>query len=272
MEGEPSRDYEGKKIEGTLLILIDVYMKEHQKTQELSLSDREKALILGSLLGDGSLKIHHGYANARFSFRHSIAQKEYFLWKAHELTALGSEKSVFTQPADGWSKEPKLRFQSLALPILTSLYHLTHKQGHFLIRRTWLNQLQPLSLAIWWCDDGSIIGNGRKGVLCTDGFDEQSVRRIAQYMEVVWKVNMHVGAIRRIREQKRVEYWRLWLSTEELKKFLRIILPYVPVLSMLYKFIVLYNDSQLQQRWISEVEHLSGYSRDEIEKNIVRKS
>lgn len=240
-------------------------MKEHH-TQELSLSDHERAIILGSLLGDGSLKIHHGYANARFSFRHSIAQKEYFMWKAHELAALSSDKSVFLQEADGWSKKEKLRFQSQALPALTFLYHLTHKQGKFLISRKWLNQLQPLSLMIWWCDDGSIIGNGRKGVLCTDGFDEQSVRLIARYVEVVWKIHVHVGPIRRVRDGKNVEYWRLWLSTEELKKFLRVILPYVPVPNMLYKFILLYNDSQLQQRWISEVEHLSGYSRIEIEK------
>lgn len=234
--------------------------------KELSLSDREKSIILGSLLGDGSLKIHKGYANARFSFRHSIAQKEYFLWKARELAAIGSDKCVFLQKADGWAKLEKLRFQSRALPVLTELYRLTHEQHQFAISRSWLNQLTPLSLAIWWCDDGSIISNGRKGVICTDGFDEKSVRLLARYVEVVWKVKMHVGPITRQRANERVRYWRLWLSTEELKKFLRIIIPYIPVPSMIYKFVLLYKDSQLQQRWISEMESLSVFSRDAIEK------
>ena len=40
---------------------------------------KEQAIILGSLLGDGSLKIHSGYKNARFSFRHSYKQQEYFM-------------------------------------------------------------------------------------------------------------------------------------------------------------------------------------------------
>lgn len=233
--------------------------------KELSLSDREKSIILGSLLGDGSLKIHKGYANARFSFRHSITQKEYFMWKTRELAAIGSDKCVFPQKADGWAKMEKLRFQSRALPVLTELYRLTHERHQFAISRSWLNQLTPLSLAIWWCDDGSIISNGRKGVICTDGFDEKSVRLIARYMEVVWKVRMHGGPIARIRDSKLTRYWRLWLSTEELKKFLRIILPYVPVSGMLYKFVLLYKDSQLQQRWISEMESLSGFSRGAIE-------
>lgn len=239
--------------------------------KELSLSDREKSIILGSLLGDGSLKIHKGYANARFSFRHSIAQKKYFAWKARELAAICGHRCVFSQKADGWAKMAKLRFQSQALPALTELYRLTHKRHQFMISRSWLNQLTPLSLAIWWCDDGSIIGNGRKGVICTDGFDEKSVRLLARYMEVVWKVEMHVGPITRQRDNERVQYWRLWLSTEELKKFLRIILPYIPVPSMIYKFVLLYKDSQLQQRWISEMENLTIFSRDAIQKAYAEK-
>lgn len=239
--------------------------------KELSLSDREKSIILGSLLGDGSLKIHKGYANARFSFRHSIAQKEYFMWKAHELAAISSDKCVFLQKADGWAKMEKLRFQSRALSTLTELYRLTHEQHRFAISRSWLNQLTPLSLAIWWCDDGSIISNGRKGVICTDGFDEKSVRFLARYMEVVWKVKVHAGPITRQRDNEHILYWRLWLSTGELKKFLRIIIPYIPVPSMIYKFVLLYKDSQLQQRWISEMISMSYFSRDAIEKAYAEK-
>ncbi|PIR02174.1 MAG: hypothetical protein COV62_02125, partial [Candidatus Nealsonbacteria bacterium CG11_big_fil_rev_8_21_14_0_20_35_11] len=49
------------------------------------LSKNCKEIILGSLLGDGSLRIHKSYKNARFSFRHSVNQKEYFFWKAGQL-------------------------------------------------------------------------------------------------------------------------------------------------------------------------------------------
>lgn len=237
-----------------------------------SLSDRTKEIIFGSLLGDGSLKIQKGYAHARFSFRHSITQSDYFNWKVNELKEISGISSVWQQKPDGWSAEKKLRFQSLALPALTEISALTHKKNQLHIRRKWLNMMSPLSLAVWWFDDGSIISNGRKGVFCTDSFDKKSVKTLAQYLRVVWKIETHVAPIGRKRDGKQKQYWRLWIrSTEELKKFLRIILPYVSVASLIPKILILYRDSQLQQRWISEVETLSKFYKSEIENSLAIK-
>lgn len=124
------------------------------------LSEQCKEVILGSLLGDGSLKIHPQYKNARFSFRHSIKQKEYFFWKLKQLKEISGEKCWWLQ-SNNELGGGKLRYQSLALESLTSLYELTNKRQKFHIRRKWLNMLTPLSLAIWWLDDGSLITNGR---------------------------------------------------------------------------------------------------------------
>lgn len=262
----PRRDYGyWDETEGAKLFILYFHMHEIVGKHEAALSDQVRSIILGSLLGDGSLKLHSGYVNARFSFRHSEAQKEYFFWKARELAEISADSSVFHQKKDGFGTNDKLRYQSRALPALTELYQLTHKRGRFEIRRHWLNLLTPKSLAIWWCDDGSIIGNGRKGVLCTDGFDKQSVERLARYLQVVWHIDTHVGAVNRQRRYGAKEYYRLWFGTEELKKFLRIILPHIPVASMLAKTILLYRDPQIQQRWISEVTALSQYSREEVE-------
>ena len=236
-------------------------MKQSVLSSSVSLSDQGKAIILGSLLGDGSLKINERYQNARFSFRHSIHQADYFHWKVNTLQEIAGESSVWVQKNDGgYGQSDKLRFQSRALPVLTDLYRTTHKQGRLVIRRKWLNMMTSLSLAIWWLDDGSIITNGRRGVLCTDGFGKESVKVLAQYLDKVWGVKTHVGAIGRKRGGKQERYWRLWIrSSKELEKFFRLILPYVPVESMLRKVVMLYKDSQLQQRRISEVTKLSGF-------------
>jgi hypothetical protein len=236
------------------------------KHNMVSLSDSTKAIILGSLLGDGSLKIHSQYVNARFSFRHSIKQKEYFFWKANMLKEISGEKHFWQQPPDGLSKVDKLRYQSLALPSLSELYQLTHKGKSFEVRRKWLNEMTGLSLAIWWLDDGSIISNQRKGVICTDGFTEQEVRLISQYLKVVWHINAPVGAVSRLSANgQRRQVFRIWFrSTEELKKFLKIVAPYVEITSMLYKILILYKDPLLQQRWISEIAELTGFSEAEL--------
>lgn len=235
------------------------------------LSDQCKEIILGSLLGDGSLKIYKPYKNARFSFRHSLSQKDYFFWKMQQLQEI-SGKSFF------WEQEPNglggkmFRYQSKALETLTDLYRLAHKHGRLIIRRRWLNMLTPLSLAIWWLDDGSIICNGRRGVLCTDPFSYEDQKTITRYLGKVWHISVHIGKIRRERDGKQTEYYRLWFrSSEELKKFLRIIMPYVKTASMLPKVILLYKDSQLQQRWISEVSNLTRFPLEIVERYVIQK-
>ncbi len=225
------------------------------------LSDRARAIILGSLLGDGSLKKQDRYANANLQIRHSDRQKEYFQWKVSELKEIAGPQAVNVQRPDGYSIHPKLRFKSRALPALSELHGRTHEKNTLRMRRAWLNTMTPLSLAVWWCDDGSLIGvGGRRGVFCTDGFDRQSVQMLSRYLKVAWGINTIVAPVGRKRDGKQEHYWRIWIrSQEELKKFLRIILPHIPVPSMIYKVLLLYKDAQLQQRWISEVVQLSRF-------------
>lgn len=236
------------------------------------LLNESKEIILGSLLGDGSLRIHKGYKNPRFSFRHSISQKDYFFWKVSNLKDISGEKCFWELgEIDGFGGK-KLRYQSLATEELMTLYNLVYKNGKFKIRRKWLNLLTPLSLAVWWMDDGSITGNGRKGVFCTDSFSYDDQKLLKRYLKVVWDLNVHIGKIRRKWKDNEKIYYRLWIrSSEELRKFLRIILPELKIEAMLPKFLILYNDVNLQQRWISEVSNLSGFSEKIIEKYIFEK-
>jgi hypothetical protein len=239
--------------------------RQKMKTDS-SLSDRCKAVILGSILGDGSLKLQRRYRNARFSFRHSKINQEYFFWKVGELKEISASEDVWEQPGpDGWGKD-KLRYQSAALESLTELYHLTHRRGQLRIRRKWLNQLTPLSLCVWWLDDGSLL-KGRQGVFCTDEipFEEQLI--IVRYFRKVWGLNTRIGRVSQ--EGPRSDQHRLWWrSQEDLQKFLRIILPHVPVASMLKKVLLLYKDPDLQQRWISEVCPATGFPESVVETKV----
>ena len=226
-----------------------------KKLTLISLSDPCKAIIYGSLLGDGSLQLQKNYANARFYIRHNQVQEDYFLWKVNALQEIASDRSVQISEKSGYSLNKSLLFQSRALSQLTEIHQITHDHNRLSVQRRWLNHLTPLSLAVWWLDDGSLISNHRKGVLCTDSLDEKSVLLLARYLKVVWDVNAHVGPIVRHRQDRNYSqqaYYRLWLGTEELKKFLRIILPHVPA-CMVRKVVLLYNDSEFQQRWISEI-------------------
>lgn len=222
-----------------------------------SLSCRCEEIILGSVLGDGSLKIPERYVNARFSFRHSEKASAYFYWKVKELKEISTEKCTWRQ------KNAMLRYQSQAREELTHIYELVHRHHKFRIRRKWLNRLTPLSLCVWWLDDGSLVANCRQGVICTDSFSYEELLLVVQYFRKVWGLHPRIGKV--AKTGPRSEQYRLWFrSREELKKWLKIILPYIPVSDMLYKVLILYKDPQLQQRWISEVCQLSKFKESEV--------
>lgn len=217
-----------------------------------SLSFDLEKIVLGSLLGDGCCTITKPYTNARYQERHSIKQEEYFLWKISQFSEISSPNHLWYNKS-----RTKIRYCSRALPELTILSNLTYQKGRKTLSRKWLNSLTPLSLAILWCDDGSLISNTMKGVFCLDNFSFNEQLLFVTYLQKVWGIEAKIY-------QTNKNYYRTYLNRENLIKFLRLILPYIPVKSMLYKATLLYKDEVLQQRWISEMQNLTSFSLIEI--------
>ena len=181
-------------------------------------------------------------------------QSDYFYWKINMLKEISAQKSVFLQKADGFSKNKKLRYQSSAKPQLTELWQKVGK-NQMIIRRSWLNHMSALSLAIWWFDDGSIITNGRQGVICTDNFHKDYCNILAKYLKVTWDIDCRVGLKSQKLTRQNLDY-RLWLNNKELRKFLNIVLPYAETRFTIKKCLLIYKETDFQQRWISNMKKL----------------
>ena len=240
-----------------------------KRLANIPLSETCKSIVLGTILGDGSLNIQKGYKNARLTIKHSIIQQSYFNWLASSLNEIANPGSVILCKPSGFSKfskNEKLQFQSKSCENLTKIHEITYKKNKLDIKRSWLNHLTPLSLMVWWLDDGSLVGGGRQGVLCTDGFDKKSVEIIVQYLEKVWNVKGRIGVTRGTKGTKyeNKEYYKIYLGTSELKKFLIIIMPEIPIKEMVYKVTLKYKDKEMQQRWISTMkEHMKAHIIEE---------
>lgn len=228
---------------------------------QIPLSNQCKSVVLGSLLGDGSLKKEQKYSNCRFKFRHSEVQADYFYWKVDLIKEIATNKSVERQKPDrsGFSLNHKLLFQSGARSELTQVWEVIG--GNTMdIRRRWLNHLTPLSLAVWWFDDGSLTAQKRKGVICTDNFSIEKCQLLAQYLDSMWDVKCNLKPV--IRKKKpenhytRDKYYRLWFNNTQLRKFLAIVLPYAETPFTVKKCLLIYRDPDYQQRWISEMTSL----------------
>lgn len=226
-------------------------------------SNKIRELILGSILGDGSLKKQKKYKNVRFQERHSVEQIDYFNWKVEQLKELCSNKAVHLQKPDGYSKKSKLKLQTLTWPWLTDLHNECYnKHNNLNFRGEWLNTLTPFSLMVWWCDDGSLIGEGsRKGRMHTEGFNYEDVVLLQNYLRTKWNINSNVGKVK----LKNNVYYVLNFSTFNLIKFLRIFIHLIPVKSMIKKVFLRYKNKKLQQRWISDLKNLLPQFEDQID-------
>nr|YP_009463604.1 LAGLIDADG DNA endonuclease family protein [Haematococcus lacustris]YP_009463667.1 LAGLIDADG DNA endonuclease family protein [Haematococcus lacustris]ALO21605.1 putative LAGLIDADG homing endonuclease [Haematococcus lacustris]AUW36426.1 LAGLIDADG DNA endonuclease family protein [Haematococcus lacustris]AUW36489.1 LAGLIDADG DNA endonuclease family protein [Haematococcus lacustris] len=249
-----------------------------KRMERIKLSKRIKSVILGTLLGDAALNIQKNFKNARFQMRHGHVQKEYFDWKVQILKSLGTEKAVHFQEPDGYQKKKhvgKWHFQTRALPELTQIFEIVcSSKKRKQIKRSWLNHLTKESLMVLWLDDGSLLR--KKGVLCTEGFSKKENLILSKYLKQVWKIDtnvipilkkrnlptplvlsnkgvgrFHHPSVEREVEQEQRFYYRIRINTTNLTKFFRLIIPFIPCASMVYKVCIDYVDPELKQRWIS---------------------
>lgn len=59
---------------------------------QILLSDDCKSIVLGSILGNGKLKIRKGEKNARLRIKHLEEQREYYEWKVSKLREIAEKK------------------------------------------------------------------------------------------------------------------------------------------------------------------------------------
>jgi len=133
------------------------------------LTDRQRELIVGSLLGDGAMRCK---CNALLEVNHGFGQRDYVDWKFREL-----ENLVATPPKArlGNGSRVAYRFTTLTLPALTPYFRAFYPAGRKVVTRV---RLTPLTTAVWFMDDGS---RSRRSVyLNTQQFDEASQRALAQ--------------------------------------------------------------------------------------------
>jgi len=112
-----------------------------------SLSDIQQQLVLGCVLGDGYLRKK---TSTHLQITHSIKQKEYVDWKYQILKNL-----VNTPPTvyEGNAGRVGYRFFTRSLPELNPFYDRFYSNGKKKIDKT--ITLTPLTLAVWYMDDGS---------------------------------------------------------------------------------------------------------------------
>ena len=177
-----------------------------------SLNQVQKSILIGSLLGDGALRLAKGKRNALFEVNHAIAQKAYVDWKYAQL-----KRFVLTEPKarSGNGKRIAYRFTTRSLPVFTTLYRHFYRNNKKIIPDDVL--LDPLALAIWFMDDGS---KSRSSVyLNTQQFRVEDQKRLLQLL------SNQLSLVGKLNKDK--QYLRIRITTESTVRLKDIIRPYV---------------------------------------------
>ncbi len=173
------------------------------------LTSFQRELIIGSLLGDGHLRLHRN--KVVFEFLQSSKRKFYVQWKHEILGDLACPK-IYYQRGD----REYFKLVTKTHPELTELYGLFYQRGRKKVPEQIAKILTPFAIAVWFMDDGSKSKNAV--YFNTQGFETVDQLRLIKALRrfhLILNLNRD-GRYRRLRLIKRCN-----------KRFLELVRPYV---------------------------------------------
>jgi recombination protein RecA len=202
------------------------------------LSPLQWELILGSLMGDGCLSAAMRDSEAaRFRMGHGTKQAGYLEWKTSLLANVPHSRTTNAKGAVFADLTPLAELDELRRAV-----YLGDGKKH--LSDEYLKALTPLSLAVWYMDDGAFTlrskglqertsgGSGRIEI-CVEAMSEGTRERLAAHLRDVWGMDVRLG--RKGRRQVSV----IRFTTHSTAKFQELIAPYVHE-SMAYKLLPRY--------------------------------
>lgn len=126
-------------------------LKQNDNYKDYKMTDIERNIIIGSLIGDGTLSIYGRSKNACYRENTGPSQIEYRKWKANNLENLDFKTNKYGA------------IYSPSHPIYTEIYELFYPNGKKILTEKNLKLLNhPIGLACLFMDDGSLIINNYK--------------------------------------------------------------------------------------------------------------
>ena len=194
-------------------------IQEYKKT--LKLNDIQRSVLVGTMLGDGHLETQDKGKTYRLKIEHQLLQKDYTEWLySHfkewvrsgiysKVKSAGKEYVGFTTYSHG------------AFRFYAQQFYVGKKK---IIPKIISKLIDPLSLAIWFMDDGSWKSNTHKTfIIHTLGFTKPDLELVQKVLKD--KFNLETSLHR-----QKEKYWRLYIVSKSAKDFENLINPYTSLI------------------------------------------
>jgi hypothetical protein len=190
-------------------------IREYKKT--LKLTDIQKSILVGTLLGDGHLETQDGGKTYRLKLEHQIAQRDYLEW-------------IYGQFKEWVPGEVRKRIKKNGhVYVLFDTY--SHGAFRFYAQQFYPNGtkvipklisklLNPIVLAIWFMDDGSWKSDHHKTfIIHTLGYSKRDLELVQSALKNKFEIETSLHS-------QKNKYWRLYIRSEFADTFRKLIKPY----------------------------------------------
>ncbi len=203
------------------------YIFTARKRQFLIVDDRQLEILAGCLLGDGYIS-----KRGAIQIEQGSTQKEYLFWKYNQLQSLVSVQphQVFRKKKNG---EATSSYRFFLKQYFKRWRNKIYRNGKKVINSELLSLISPLSLAVWYMDDGCK-KNEYTAVIATDAFSKNSLKKLRRLLKKKWNITTRI----KVRKEKSLtkRYERLTIGSYDLVRFNELIKTYV-VPTMTYKLL-----------------------------------
>ena len=179
-----------------------------------------RQVLIGKMLGDGSLSISRNSMSAFVSFGHKAAHEEYLDWTLRCLGDIANTAKDTVMSGYGTTIRRGKTIQMA--PILDFLHDWVGTDGHKHVPPSIVSTLGPIALAFWYMDDGSLThfsGQEDRISLATNGFDRNDV-------ELLTSALARLGIVETVIHNS--SGWRIRINGDSAEQFFLLVAPYVP--------------------------------------------
>jgi hypothetical protein len=181
------------------------------------------------ILGDGCL-----LKEGRFKLTHCEKQLEYLQWKQKLLNQNGIKTSkILCENVNAFGKTFKRYYFRTSVYKFAKLYRKAiYTPYKDITKKSILNKLTPLGIAIWFMDDGSIhYTKNKEGKIrslqqsIATGLPRDKNQILIDYFKNTWDINFHINKMSS--KYSKQDLYLLKCNTKEARKFTDLIKPYV---------------------------------------------
>ena len=139
------------------------------------LSPRCEAIVVGTILGDGCLE--RNGKNVRLRIDHGVHQQAWVEWKHSELQELHPGSPRLVKRIDGrtYQEHVNYRFNTCSTPLLNEYFDMFYVKSEKRIPSFIGDLLSPLTLGVWYQDDGGRRCDCASGYLNTNAYRVEDV-------------------------------------------------------------------------------------------------